>query len=443
MKNYNINLMKLLLIPLSIMILNPVFSQDTLTLEQTLSLALKENIDIKISVNNNENARNQANMGNAGLLPKINLIGSGSYNNGESSLEFATNDFASITDASSETSNINGAIEFSYNIFNGLGSMNTYKKLNKQSNLKSAELQIQIEQILIKSAKKYYDIAFLQEQHAINYKLVEISLERYKRIKTQNEFGNASQLDLLSAEIDLNSDSVNLINISIDLNNAKTALNQILNRKIETNFKVTADLKINKNLKFLELEQHVQKNNNNIILEQIRLDIAKTNKKISNSSLMPRIDVSGQYGYNNTQSNTSLIRDQSNLGLTGYVNFSWNLFDGFTRKTMLESAKIAIETSKLQLEAVRNKIQKDLNDTFNKYKKNINLIEIETRNQASADKFFIRAKEQFFQGQLSRNDFRLAQVDLSQSRSRLNRSIYIAKISELNLYRLSAQIIKE
>jgi outer membrane protein TolC len=443
MKNYNINLMKLLLIPFSIMILNPVFSQDTLTLEQTLSLALKENIDIKISVNNNENARNQANMGNAGLLPKINLIGSGSYNNGESSLEFATNDFASITDASSETSNINGAIEFSYNIFNGLGSMNTYKKLNKQSNLKSAELQIQIEQILIKSAKKYYDIAFLQEQHAINYKLVEISLERYKRIKTQNEFGNASQLDLLSAEIDLNSDSVNLINISIDLNNAKTALNQILNRKIETNFKVTADLKINKNLKFLELEQHVQKNNNNIILEQIRLDIAKTNKKISNSSLMPRIDVSGQYGYNNTQSNTSLIRDQSNLGLTGYVNFSWNLFDGFTRKTMLESAKIAIETSKLQLEAVRNKIQKDLNDTFNKYKKNINLIEIETRNQASADKFFIRAKEQFFQGQLSRNDFRLAQVDLSQSRSRLNRSIYIAKISELNLYRLSAQIIKE
>jgi outer membrane protein TolC len=425
------------------MILNPVFSQDTLTLEQTFSLALKENIDIKISVNNNENARNQANMGNAGLLPKINLIGSGSYNNGESSLEFATNDFASITDASSETSNINGAIEFSYNIFNGLGSMNTYKKLNKQSNLKSAELQIQIEQILIKSAKKYYDIAFLQEQHAINYKLVEISLERYKRIKTQNEFGNASQLDLLSAEIDLNSDSVNLINISIDLNNAKTALNQILNRKIETNFKVTADLKINKNLKFLELEQHVQKNNNNIILEQIRLDIAKTNKKISNSSLMPRIDVSGQYGYNNTQSNTSLIRDQSNLGLTGYVNFSWNLFDGFTRKTMLESAKIAIETSKLQLEAVRNKIQKDLNDTFNKYKKNINLIEIETRNQASADKFFIRAKEQFFQGQLSRNDFRLAQVDLSQSRSRLNRSIYIAKISELNLYRLSAQIIKE
>ena len=443
MKNYNINLMKLLLIPLSILILNPVFSLDTLTLEQTFSLALKENIDIKISVNNNERARNKANMGNAGLLPKINLLGSGSYNNGESSLEFATNDFTSITDASSETSNINGAIEFSYNIFNGLGSINTYRKLNKQSNLKSIELQIQIEKILIKSAKKYYDIAFLQEQHAINYKLVEISLERYKRIKTQNEFGNASQLDLLSAEIDLNSDSVNLINISIDLNNAKTDLNQILNRKIKTNFKVTPDLKINKNLKFLELEQLVQKNNNNIILEQIRLDIAKTNKKISNSSLMPIIDISGQYGYNNTQSNTSLIRDQSNLGLTGYVNFSWNLFDGFTRKTMLESAKIAIETSKLQLEAVSNEIQKNLNVTFNKYIKNINLIEIETRNQASADKFFIRAKEQFYQGQLSRNDFRLAQVDLSQSKSRLNRSIYIAKISELNLYRLSAQIIKE
>jgi outer membrane protein TolC len=70
-------------------------------------------------------------------------------------------------------------------------------------------------------------------------------------------------------------------------------------------------------------------------------------------------------------------------------------------------------------------------------------MEIENRNKETAEKFFSRAQEQFYQGQLSRNDFRLAQVDLSISQSRLNRSIYIAKITELNLYRLSAQIIKE
>ena len=443
MKNYNLNLMKIILSIFCIIVLNTAKAQEALSLEETFSIALKENIDIKISINNKEKAQNQANMGNAGLLPKINLLGSGSYNEGESSIDFATDNFPSIANASSESSSINGAIEFSYNIFNGLGSINTYKKLNKESNLRSVELQIKIEQILIKSAKQYYDIAFLQEQNAINQKLVEISLERYKRIKTQNEFGNASKLDLLSAEIDLNSDSVNLINSSIELNNAKTILNQILNRDISTIFKVTPTFVLNKKLKYPELEDKVKNNNNNIILQQLRLEIAKSNKKISNSSLMPRIDFKGQYGYNITESTTSLIRDQSNLGLTGYINFSWNLFDGFTKKIISRNAKIEIENSSLELEAIRKEIEKDLNNTFNQYNESINLMEIENRNKETAEKFFSRAQEQFYQGQLSRNDFRLAQVDLSISQSRLNKSIYIAKITELNLYRLSAQIIKE
>jgi len=443
MKNYNLNLMKIILSIFCIIVLNTVKAQEALSLTETFSIALKENINIKISTNNKEKAQNQANMGNAGLLPKINLLGSGSYNEGESSIDFATENFPSVANASSESSSINGAIEFSYNIFNGLGSINTYKKLNKESNLRSVELQIQIEQILIKSAKQYYDIAFLQEQNAINQKLVEISLERYKRIKTQNEFGNASKLDLLSAEIDLNSDSVKLINLSIELNNAKTTLNQILNRDIRTIFKVMPKFELNKKIKYQELEDKVKNNNNNIILQQLRLEIAKSNKKISNSSLMPRIDVKGQYGYNKTESTTSLIRDQSNLGLTGYINFSWNLFDGFTKKIISRNAKIEIENSSLELEAIRKEIEKDLNNTFNKYNESINLIEIENRNKETAKKFFSRAQEQFYQGQLSRNDFRLAQVDLSISQSRLNRSIYIAKITELNLYRLSAQIIKD
>ena len=442
MKRYNLILKRVLLSILCLILIKPAFSQDTLSLEETFSIAIKENLDIKISANYKEKANNQSKMGNAGLLPKVNLIGSSSYNQGKTTLDFATNDFPNVKDASSESSNINGAIEISYNVFNGLGSIYTYKKLNKQNDSKSIELQIQIEQTLIQSAKNYYDIAFLQEQYSINIKLVEISLERYKRIKIQNEFGNASHLDVLSAEIDLNSDSINLISTSIELNNSKAILNQILNRQINTDFIVIQKVNINKNLKYLILKEQVLNNNNNIQLQQNKLEIAETNKKITRSNFMPKINLSGQYGYNNMQSNTSIITDQNNLGTTGYINLSWNLFDGFSKHSMLQNAKIDIETNKAQLQGVKNEINKDLNNTFNQYANNINLIEIETRNLATAEKFFIRAKEQYYQGQLSRNNFRIAQVDLGQSKNRLNRSNYITKIAELNLYRLSAQIIQ-
>ena len=442
MKRYNFTLKRVLLSILILILIKPAFSQDTLSLEETFSIAIKENLDIKISANYKEKANNLSKMGNAGLLPKVNLIGSSSYNQGQSSLDFATNDFTNLKDVSSESSNINGAIEISYNVFNGLGSFYTYKKLNKQNDVKSIELKMQIEQTLIQSAKNYYDIAFLQEQYSINIKLVKISLERYKRIKIQNEFGNASHLDVLSAEIDLNNDSINLISTSIELNNSKNILNQILNRQIDTDFIVNQKVNINKNLKYLILKEQVLSNNNIIQLQQNKLEIAETNKKITRSNFMPKINLSGQYGYTNMQSNTSIITDQTSLGTTGYINLSWNLFDGFSKHSMLQNAKIDIESSKVQLEGIKNEINKDLSNTFNQYANNINLIEIETRNLATAEKFFTRAKEQFYQGQLSRNDFRIAQVDLGRSKNRLNRSNYITKIAELNLYRLSAQIIQ-
>jgi len=418
-------------------------AQNNLTLENVLAITLKENIDIKIKTNELNQVENYEKVGILGVLPRIKINGSSSVNNGTSSLEFATDDFPSINDASSESTSINGNIEFSYNLFNGLGSIYTYQKLKKQSDLKSTELLIQIEQALIKTAKQYYDIAYLQEQNKIYSDLLDVSKERYERVKIQNEFGNASKLDLLSAEIDLNKDSVNLINSNYDLKVAKNQLNQTLNRELTLDFNVDNKVEINSNLLYSDLNKEIQKNNNNILFQQYLIEVSKKDKKINSSSIFPQVNISAQYGYNNTESNTSLILDQTSLGLTGYINFTWDIFDGLARGKINQNKKIEIESNKLQLIAIEQEIQKEFNSTYQLYSNSINLIDIERRNQSTSEKFFERAKEQFYQGQLSRNDFRLAQIDLSMSKNRLNQTLYTAKIAELNLYRLSGKILEK
>ena len=416
-------------------------SQNNLTLENVLAITLKENIDIKIKTNELNQVENYEKVGVLGVLPRVKINGASSFNNGKSSLEFATDDFPSINDASSESTSVNGNIEFSYNLFNGLGSIYTYQKLKKQSDLKSTELLIQIEQALIKTAKQYYDIAYLQEQNKIYSDLLDVSKERYERVKIQNEFGNASKLDLLSAEIDLNKDSVNLINSNYDLKVAKNQLNQTLNRELTLDFNVDNKVEINSNLVYSDLNKEIQKNNNNILFQQYLIEVSKKDKKINSSSIFPQVNISAQYGYNNTESNTSLILDQTSLGLTGYINFTWDIFDGLARGKINQNKKIEIESNKLQLIAIEQEIQKEFNSTYQLYSNSINLIDIERRNQSTSEKFFERAKEQFYQGQLSRNDFRLAQIDLSMSKNRLNQTLYTAKIAELNLYRLSGKIL--
>ena len=424
-------------------IFGSVDAQNSISLEKALAITIKENIDIKIKTTELDQVKNYEKVGVLGVLPIIKVNGAASGNTGSSSIEFATEDFPEINDADSESKSIIGNVEISYSLFGGLASVYTYQKLKKQSDLKSTELLMKIEQVLLNTAKQYYDIAYLQEENKILYELLEVSKERYSRVKIQNEFGNASKLDLLAAEIDLNKDSVTVMNSDYQLKAAKERLNQTLNRDLSTDYAVESYVEINKDLNYSELLELTNQNNSNILFHQYLIEIARKDKKINNTSIFPSVSVSAQYGYNQNESNTSIILDQSNTGLTGFVNLSWDIFDAMARKRIAQNTQIEIESNELKLESIKKEIQKEFNVTYQQYENNIKLIEIETRNNEASERFFQRAKNQFFQGQLSRSDFRLAQVDLSISKNRLNQSLFMAKIAELNLYRLSGKIINE
>ena len=424
-------------------IFGSVHAQNSISLEKALAITIKENIDIKIKTTELDQVKNYEKVGVLGVLPIIKVNGAASGNTGSSSIEFATEDFPEINDADSESKSIIGNVEISYSLFGGLASVYTYQKLKKQSDLKSTELLMKIEQVLLNTAKQYYDIAYLQEENKILYELLEVSKERYSRVKIQNEFGNASKLDLLAAEIDLNKDSVTVMNSDYQLKAAKERLNQTLNRDLSTDYAVESYVEINKDLNYSELLELTNQNNSNILLHQYLIEITRKDKKINNTSIFPSVSVSAQYGYNQNESNTSIILDESNTGLTGFVNLSWDIFDAMARKRIAQNTQIEIESNELKLESIKKEIQKEFNVTYQQYENNIKLIEIETRNNEASERFFQRAKNQFFQGQLSRSDFRLAQVDLSISKNRLNQSLFMAKIAELNLYRLSGKIINE
>ena len=401
MKSYSLITKFILTVSIVSILSTNGFSQQLMSLEDALSLTLKENISVKIKTNELDQIKNYEKVGVLGTLPRIIVNGSASGNKGTSSLEFATDDFPTLEDAESESKSISGNVVINYNLFNGLGSIYTYQKLKKQTDLKSTELSIQIEQVLLKTAKEYFDIAYLQENYNIIKELLDISKERYNRIKVQNEFGNASKLDLLSAEINLNNDSINLMNIEFELQIAKNQLNQTLNRDLAYDFLVQDKVEINRDLNYSDLNQETQKNNNNVLLGQYMLDISKKDKKINAVSILPRIEISAQYGYNQTESNTSIILDQTSIGLTGFLNFSWDIFDGLAKNKITQNTRIQIESNKLELQSIKQEIQKEFNASYKQYENSINLIDIEKRNQSTSEKFFERAKEQFYQGQLS------------------------------------------
>ena len=63
-----------------------------------------------------------------------------------------------------ESSNINSGVQVQYNIFNGLASIYTYQNNKKLNELQSIETKIEIENVILKLSKEFYDVYYLQEQ---------------------------------------------------------------------------------------------------------------------------------------------------------------------------------------------------------------------------------------------------------------------------------------
>ena len=140
-------------------------------------------------------------------------------------------------------------------------------------------------------------------------------------------------------------------------------------------------------------------------------------------------------------SNVGLILSQSSLGFTGGATLAWSLFDGLKKKTAIQNAQIALETNQLKVEEAKLTVERDVLNSFDLFQNSIILLKVEERSVAAAQLNFDRSKELFNQGQITTTDFRQAQLNLNRAKSRLNTANFITKMAEIELIRLSGELI--
>ncbi|MDB4754980.1 TolC family protein [bacterium] len=415
-------------------------AQDVLLLENAMKIALENNLGVKMTINQKQQAENIATYGNAGLLPKADLNGGVSLSATNSNLEFAGGT-PPIEDVAAQSLSYNGGLGVSYAVFNGLGSLNTFKKLKSQVDIAGIQLNLNIESTLLQVCNVYYEVARQQQQLRIAKNSLDISRERYERVKVGLEYGTVSSLDVLNAEVDMNADSSNVLNMDVGLKNAKRNLNVLLSREVTAQYEVSEVLVVDDARTIEAIQQKALNNNTNLLLAQSNISIAEFDQKIQQAFYMPRVSVNASYGYNYSESNASLILSQSSLGFTGGATLAWSLFDGFKKKTAIQNAQIALETNQLKVDEAKLTVERDVLNAFDLFQNSIILLKVEERSVAAAQLNFDRSKELFNQGQITTTDFRQAQLNLNRAKSRLNTANFITKMAEIELIRLSGELI--
>ncbi|KAA3658908.1 MAG: TolC family protein [Calditrichaeota bacterium] len=426
---------KILLSALALMISisHVSLAQELLTLENAIAITLKENHSVQVARNNSEISENNAHLGGAGLLPRIDIISSANYSDNE-----VQTGFGAATDSYTTTT---AAIQASYNLFDGFGSVYRYKKLNSLNESGQLRARNQIELSIVEVSDVYFAVAEASENLKLNSESLEISRQRLERAQNRSQYGQTNTIELLSAEVDFNTDSVSYVNAQLALDQAKRELNVLLNRDVNTDFQVNFEVEFAQNLNLANLQVNAAKNNAAYLLTTKNTQQSEFDLKIANSAYLPQLDFQTSYGYNQTKDQWGMTLNDPNRNFTVGLNLSFNLFNGFQNSVNKQNAHIQLKNERiLQDEALLN-LQSNVANKYQAYQNSLFVLNVQQKNLEPAQLNFNRTKELYELGQVTTTQFREAQLNLILAKNNILSAKYNAKINEIQLLRLSGELV--
>ncbi|MDC6351264.1 TolC family protein [Zeaxanthinibacter sp. PT1] len=421
-----------------------------LTKEEAVAQALEKNFGIEVARNQVAIADNNQSILNSGYLPTLSAVAGANYSRDDSNIEFPGqvddngNPRADLEINQAEAQRYNSALQLNYTLFDGLGRLYNYKSLKEEYELTTLQARETIENTMLELFSVYYEIARLSENEKVLEEALRISQDRTKRAEYAFEFGQNTKLNILNAEVDVTNDSINLLNTRQQLKNAKRDLNLVLNRELDKAFVVDTLIQFTSPLVLQDYIDRAAENNVSVLQVERNLAINAYDIKISKSGYLPRVGLTGSYGWNLNQSAASAFfpgTNNTNKNLSLGASLSWNLFDGGNTAVRIKNAKIAYDNQEILKKQVMLEVDRDIKNALDIYKNRLNIYRIQEKNVVTNKNNFERSREQFQLGRITSIEFRQAQINLLNAQTNKNLAKYDAKLAELQLLQLTGQLL--
>ena len=161
-----------------------LFSQENISLKESIQIGLKQNYDILISEKQRDINNINNNWANAGALPQININTALERNISDQSNN-PTSFIQEIlkSDAISSSANIN------WTLFNGFAIRANKERLNQLEKLSEGNLTLVIENTIQAIILSYYNCILQQKKLNLLEDIVELSKERFSYEQTKNKIG--------------------------------------------------------------------------------------------------------------------------------------------------------------------------------------------------------------------------------------------------------------
>ena len=417
-------------------------AQQHHTLKSCLETGLEKNYSIRLVRNQEQISKNNATIANAGYLPTLDLSAkySGTVDNTETKAR-ATGETTTTDGVFDQT--INAGLNLNWTLFDGFKIQANYSRLKELERQGETLTRIALEDFIANMTAEYYN--YIQQQIRLkNFRYaMSLSKERLRIVEERYIVGNFSRLDLQQARVDYNADRAQYMKQQESVKTSLIRLNELMANENMTQSIAINDsiIDLNTLLSFDELWQSTLNNNASLLKSEQNKNLAALEMKTVKSRNFPYLKVNAGYGYTLNKYDISSTMQRDNLGFNFGVTMGFNLFDG-NRKREIKNARIAIENAQLQQDDMRQTLKADLNNLWQAYQNNIEMLELERENLISAIENHEIASERYMLGNLSGIEMREAQKSLLDAEERILSAEYDTKMCEISLLQLSGKITK-
>ena len=409
-----------------------------LTLKDAVEIALQNNYNIKITQNAKAITQNNLTLGNAGFLPTV--TGNLSSNNSIQTTTVDRSDGTKTSFTNARNSNLSYGVALNWTIFDGFAMFANYdqlKELNKQGEIFAKDTVLRTVTNVVAT---YYNLINQNEVLKSLKGAMRISRTQLRYANDKFSVGTASKLEVLNAEVNLNTDTANYLSQLQQLKNSKIQLNQLLVRDLQTDFTVTDTIIVDSKILFMDIMNSANTQNPIILNAQINKRLAEISLKQIKATRYPQIGVSTGYNFSNSQSPSGFARAQDARGLNYGLTASINIFDGFNQNRREKNAKIAIENSELNLKRAQLNIQTQVNTLYNNYTSGLELTKLGQSNVEVARQNLDITLEKYRLGNITTLEVRQAEENFIDAQVKFFAAQYQSKIAEITLKQISNNI---
>ncbi len=413
-------------------------AQEVMTLENAVKTALENNYEIKIASNNSLISKTNVAIGNAGMLPTLAASVTANNRVQNSSQTLQSGVVNSLDNA--KNNSLNYGVNLDWTVFDGFKMFAKLDQLKELQKLGEAQLKQTILTKISAVTSTYFDLVQQQQQLKALDSTIVISNQRLALAQNRFGIGKASKLEVLNAQVDLNTDKVTLLKQKELYANTKILFNQILARDTKTDFEVIDTITVDSGLLLPELTALAEKQNPLLEAQIIGLRVAELQLKQVKANRYPTIRLNTGYNLSETQASLGFATATSAKGFNYGFSAAVNVFDGFSQQRNEKITQLQIANSKLSIQDQNLALQSQLATSYQTYLTNIELIELEEKNESIAKQNLAITLDKFKIGTITTLEFRTAQLNYVNAKVRYSNAQFQAKLSEIALKELAGII---